>query len=404
MDRKIPMSGSMQALVTKFKQVSTDYYLMLIAMFLMKTGQFMLLPFLAIFLIKTAHISPSEIGLVIGSGAFVYGAFSLAAGVLTDRLGVKKVLITALLLGSISLFFFFSIRNVAWYIAMNVLTGISRSLFNVGGKSYGVEGLSFEMRRFCFSLRSMATNSGASVGPLFGAYFAIHSNLLVFPVIGMLYLALGVLCLLILKNCVKDMDKKPVTVGEAMGVLRKDTLLQLLMLITFVYWLTYSQFDSTLPQYLALSLHNGVHIYTAMFVVSAVGCAGLQVITTHLTRNCSEGALSYSGMVLFAIAYVLIALFLQVPALIIASVFLVFAEIIVIPVNDLLTAKIAPENRIGTYYGAISLATVGMGIGPMLGGYIYQHLGVKAVFLSCAVLCLMTIVLYKKLIDLIMAA
>jgi MFS family permease len=404
MDRKIPMSGSMQALASKFKQVSKDYYLMLIAMFLMKTGQFMLLPFLAIFLIKTTHISPSEIGVVIGFGAFVYGAFSLAAGVLTDRLGVKKVLIGALILGGISLFFFFSVHSVVWYISMNVLTGISRSLFNVGGKSYGVAELSFEMRRFCFSLRSMATNSGASVGPLFGAYFAIHSRLGVFPVIGALYLALGFICILILKDCVKDVDKKPVTASEAMRVLRKDGLLQLLMLITFIYWLTYSQFDSTLPQYLALSLPNGVHVYTAMFVVCAVGCAGLQVITTHMVRNCSEASLSYSGMVLFANAYVLIALFLQVPALIIASVALVFAEIIVIPVNDLLTAKIAPENRIGTYYGAISLATVGMGIGPMLGGYVYQHVGVKAVFLSCAVLCLMCMALYKKLINLVMPA
>ena len=68
---------------------------------------------------------------------------------------------------------------------------------------------------------------------------------------------------------------------------------------------------------------------------------------------------------------------------------------IIFPLNDLFISKIAPVHRMGTYYGIITIAAIGMG-GPILGGLIYQHLGALGLILFFSGIALVCIVLYMR--------
>lgn len=383
----------------EIRQIQKDHWLMLVTLFLMKAGQFMSLPFLAIYLVKNLSSSPSIISFVIGVGGFTYGVSGLVAGMLVDRIGIKKSLILALLLGGGALFSFFSIHNVTWYILMSILIGIGRAVFNVGSKAYGVTKTTHEQRRFTFRLRSMCTDSAAALGPLLGAYFATHNYFMVFKIIGIIYGILALISLFMLENTLHHTTMKPISFLDALGVLYQDRKLQLLLIITCLYWMIWTQLESTLPQYLTMSLRNGVHIYAWMLIINAIGCASLQLFIAHLTRNFKDRVMCFWGMMFFATSYLIIAFSLSIPFLFIACIGAILSQVIIFPLNDLFISKIAPVHRMGTYYGIITIAAIGMGVGPILGGLIYQHLGARINFIFFSGIALVCIVLYRKLFN-----
>jgi len=375
-----------------FREIKKDYYLMAISVFLMKTGQFMSLPFLAIYLYK--YLSPANIGLVIGLGALVYGFFGVAAGLIADKMGIKKSLILALIISGIALLLFFKISALWWYLFMSVVFGIGRSIFNVSSKAYGAS-YGAPIRRLCFSLRNMMVDAAAAIGPLLGAGFAIKKSAGIFAIIGILYFTLALISTITLKEA--NTIRKPAPFSHSIFILLKDHNLQLLMFIFFVYWIAFSQIDSILPLYLADQLKNGIHLYTLFLVIEAVGCVSLQLLFTYVTRNISDYPLAIFGMIFFAVAYAIIGLYLNTSMLIIAAIFTVFAQIIILPLNDLLTSKLAHPDKMATYYGAITLSAAGMGVGPMLGGFIYQHFNATTLFLVMTAGCCLTIPVYYLL-------
>ena len=384
------------------KEVSPDYRVMLLMLFLMKAGQFMVLPFLAIFLAAQGKFSPTAIGFIVGSGPFVYAVAGLFAGVFSDRFSPKTTMIVAQFSGGISIFFFFSFHGFAWYFLANVMTGLSRVFFDIGSKAYKVSGLSLHERRIRFSFRYMIINSAAAVGPAGGAYFAAIHSYNSFKIIGLLYVLLAIVAIFVLHKSdhelLRRQNKAPASLFDSWNLLLRNRQLQMLSLIAFVFWMAYSQIDSTLPQYLHAKLSNGVHVYSWMLVTNAVGCALVPLFLLRGLKNMAMPRQGILGMGLFAASFVLISFVLQTYALLGAMLILVFAESIIMPLNDLIMSSISPAHQVGKYYGAMSFSSIGMGLGPMLGGLLYQHFGLPLVFCLCAILCLLTVLIYQKLL------
>jgi MFS family permease len=387
----------------EFQHVTRDYQLMLLTLFFMRAGQFMLLPFLAIYLSHYSNASPLIIGITVGIGPLIYGAAGVNAGIFVDRFGAKNVMVGSLFISAITVFSFFYAHSISWCFLLNALTGATRAFFDISTKSYGIANLTLDQRRISFSLRFMVVNSAAAIGPVMGAFFAANNSLFSFQIIGVLYFFLSIFSLFKLRGKIKsqatDVIKKSITFNLSKEIFLKDSALRILVLINFMIFAVFSQIDSTLPQYLHSELKNGVRIYALLLIVNASICVALQLIVSKLTKDIYEYTVSCIGMISFAISYFLIGLFLQEAALILAMVILTLSEITIMPLNDLLLARIAPVDRIGTYYGIAGVAMLGLGVGPMIGGFIYQYFSAKALFLLCGCVCLMTLFLYKKLFN-----
>lgn len=390
----------MSKVFQELRDVSPDYRIMLIMLLLMKAGQFMVLPFLAIFLATQSGFSPSSIGFVVGSGPFVYAFAGLFAGVCSDRFSPKRTMIAAQIVGGISIFFFFSFHSFAWYLFANVMTGLSRAFFDIGSKAYKVFGLSLHERRIRFSLRYMIINSAAAMGPAAGAYFAAIHSYVSFKIIGVLYLLLSVVAALLLCKPDHELLKKQSVVEahlfDSLSLLLKHRKLQWLSLIGLIFWMAYTQIDSTLPLHLHATLANGVKIYSLMLIINALGCAVVPLFLVHMMKNMAMQRQGMLGMLLFAISYIIMSFVSQPYAFLGAMIILVFSESIIMPLNDLILSSLAPSHQAGMYYGAMSFASLGMGLGPMLGGFFYEHFGFPLVLCACAAFCLLTMVIYKQ--------
>lgn len=384
----------------QWQNVSFDRRMLLLLLFLMRVGQFSLLPFLAIYMVKHFSVSAAKIGLVVGAGPFAYGICAILAGIVVDRVGVKPAAVIAALLAAVNVYFFFYQDAVYWLFLMNAVTGATRSLFDVATKSYGGE-MTLAERKFNFSLRYIVINSAAAIGPVLGAYFAEHDTLIAFKIIGVMYLMLAVIGGAVLQNTNKlDAAHSRPTVLETFAIIGRDHALQVLLLLTFLTWCFFSQIDSTIPQYLYKQLPHGVALYSVLLIINALGCVFLQMLVARIIRNYNDSSMSALAMVMFAVTYVIMAWFLSNTAWIIAIILFTLAEIILMPLNDVLLAKMAPPKLIGTYYGAVSTGIIGLGIGPIIGGVVYEYYGAKVLFVLCALLALLCISLYKLLLNL----
>ena len=70
------------------------------------------------------------------------------------------------------------------------------------------------------------------------------------------------------------------------------------------------------------------------------------------------------------------------------------ASVLVVPIAMALAADIAPPQKLGLYMGTLNMAVMlGLGIGPVLGGTIRDHLGMNAAFYAMGLLAFMTCLL-----------
>lgn len=381
-----------------FRKLGNDYHVVIGSFFFMKIGQFMLLPFLAIYLSHFPGATPSKIGFVIGSSLIIYAFFSPVSGWLIDQFGSKKMIVTALILSSITLYFFFTFKTFLFCSLMNILTGITRNIFDLCTRTYKKSSFTLETQKFAFSYRYAFNNTAAAVGPLLGSYFATHNFLGSFKLISILYAVLALINYFCLhpEKIINDHLQNRNTFLTSFKAATNDRALFYLVLSCMLVWTAYSQLESTFPLYLQKSIVDGLKIYPWVWVVNASICAGFQLIISHITRNADEMLICWLGLILYSIGFLILAFSTAPFILLIAIAFISFGEILNMPMNDLLTARIAPADKIGIYYGCLIFGMLGIGIGPIIGGFIYQHFGIKTLYISFAFLVLAVGFLYKK--------
>ena len=386
-------------MLAQFKLLPRDNYLMIVGVFFMKAGQFMVMPFLAIYLQHFPHATPTKIGIAIGLGPLVYGFFSPLGGWLVDRFGCRRMTVLAQIASAFNIYFFFALEN--WYFCffMSAILGLTRCIFDISSRTYRLHGQSLCLRRFSFSLRFTAINSAAGIGPIVGAIFASHHSLLIFKIIGVWYLILSGLSAYFLQT---DTSSKANTSSSTVDsktlwhTLTRDRTLSFLILAVLLFWVAFSQIDSTLPQYLQTLLPNSLKLYAILLMTNALMCASLQMILSHYVRNLPIHWLNRLGVALFFLSFVTLSMASVGSAFIFAIVLMTLAELLLAPIQDFLVSVIAPPQHLGAYYGAMGISVLGIGIGPMVGGMIYQHSSGSILFLSCATLILLIAYCYHQ--------
>jgi MFS family permease len=99
------------------------------------------------------------------------------------------------------------------------------------------------------------------------------------------------------------------------------------------------------------------------------------------------------GLFLYAAVSVLYVMSSRVDSLILVRLLHGFTSVLVVPVALALAADIAPQQRLGLYMGTLNMAVMlGLGIGPVLGGFIRDFFGMPVAFYTMGGLGLFTLI------------
>lgn len=371
--------------------------LLLIGTVLSRGSAFMTLPFLSIFLSKHMEVSPLMIGLTVGTSPLMGTVGGFVGGSLSDRFGRKPIMLISVF-GLAFVYYGFTVANgQVWFILLNAVNGLCGSFFEPSSQAMMADFTEKNQRMKVYSLRYTAINIGASVGPLIGAYLANTSARLSFLITGSTYFLYGIVLLWLMKKLVNSEDhlnKKIVSFSDAFKIVKTDKALRYLVFGIILSNIGYVQMDSTFPQFLAKNLENGVVIFSVILTMNAGMVVCLQMTLSHFAEKFSPMQVMVVGAIFISAGLLGFSIVTGWVPAIISMVLFTMGEVFIFPSNNMMIDALAPEQLRGTYFGAGQFRKIGNFLGPIIGGYLMEHLTGQIMFWIIAIVSLSSILFF----------
>jgi MFS family permease len=353
-------------------------------------GLFLILPVFALQARDMTGATPILIGLAIGAYGFTQALLQIPFGMLSDRVGRKPVIFGGLLLFAVGSVVAALADDIGGVIAGRVLQGS-------GAIAAAVMALAADLTR-----EEVRTRAMAGIGISIGMAFALA--LVLGPLLGYwmgldgifwLTAALAVGGMLILLLVVPTperssihRDAEPVA-SQLGGVLADRELVRLDLGVLTLHMMMTSLFlvvPLSLDSYgLGAAHHWWIYLPVLVLSMAAMVPFIIQAEGKGRMKSVFLGAiltlaLALAGLYLFNFGLILLAFFL----------FMFFTAFNLLEASlPSLISKIAPAGAKGTAMGIFSTSQfAGAFFGGLVGGWVHQRFGADAVFLFCAVMAL----------------
>ncbi len=355
-------------------------------------GLFMILPVFSLYAHQLAGYTPTLMGLAIGAYGLTQAAFQIPFGLLSDRIGRKRVIIGGLLI--------FAAGSVIAAISDSIYGVIAgRALQGTGAIAAAIMALLADVTRHTVRTRAMAVLGGSVgisftlalvLGPLFNGWIGVPG---IFWMTG----ALALLAILVTRFIVPNPqeshfheDTEPVP-AQFRRVLADPQLLRLDFGIFTLHLLITANFVA-LPLLLqdTLQLPSPHHwwLYLPVLLISVVTMLPIIFFAERrgLVKPVFLGAIGLMGL-----AETGLALFGQGMLEVVMLLYLFFVGFNLMEATlPSLVSRMAPPHSKGTAMGVYSSSQfLGAFVGGAVGGWLLGHYQVAGVFSGCAVMTLL---------------
>lgn len=227
-----------------FKNISKTTLLVGLIAFLTRTGFFMSLPFLAIYLTRDHLFTEGQIGFVLGASPLLYSLTSLVNGVFIERFTKKTILVFSLVISGVCyLGISFSSHHYGLLFLLMCGLGWIRSVADIAATTLLIQQTDEENLRSAYNLRFIAINAGAIVGPLIGAALSYQKSLMIFIVSGLIHFVLAI-SLVFMNVADPHRSEERSYFFANIKILFADSTLLILTLINFLIWTIYTRSES----------------------------------------------------------------------------------------------------------------------------------------------------------------
>lgn len=351
--------------------------------FLRMFGLFLILPVFALYAETLPDATPTLIGVALGTYGLTQAVFQVPFGMLSDRIGRKKVIVAGLLIFSLGSI----IAGAAGTIRMII---IGRALQGTGAIASAIMALAADLTRSNQRSKAMAL-IGISIGGAFALSFIIGPILnpligvpgLFYIGAGLAVIAIAVLIMLVPSAGLPITSDRSQNIRASLAAVTADRKLLLLYASIFtLHMLLMANFvvvPLTLRDAAGIDAAHHWHIYLPVLVMSAVLMFPCLIAGEKFRR--------VNQMLAAAIVLMLMAQYgfmhwhrtaLQI-GLVMLFFFLSF-NYLEATLPSLISKSAPPEHK-GTALGIFSTCQfIGIFTGGVVGGYLYDHTGINSVF------------------------
>lgn len=345
------------------------------------------MPFLAMHLAAERGVPLLQIGgMWLAVGLCSAGA-SWVAGVATDRVGRRPLLLGAMMLRSLNLFLIgYAIHVRAPFpaiVALAMVNAASRAFYDPIAHAVVAALAPPEQRVAAFSLHRVGSSIGWALGPIAAALGAR------LPYATLFYLA-APLTLLAAVPAAFIPETRPASPGprrrlaDMTPFLRHGGFVRFL-LATFAFYLLQTQLYHMLPIHAAKNLGLERAQVGTLFAINGVLVVLLQLPAIRLIRAGGTSGTLVAGAITYLLGYAGVAFAPSYLPLLACVALLTLAEIVSVPAQQTATANMAPPHAVGVYAGFSGVAQgAGQTVGPVLGTVLSTALSAQAMWLIMA--------------------
>jgi DHA1 family multidrug resistance protein-like MFS transporter len=336
--------------------------------FLMWGGFFLVIPLITVHFVEGLGWAAASVGIVLGVRQLTQQGLTVFGGAWADRIGPKPLILAVCLIRTLGFGWMGFAESFGVLLAASVLAGIGGGLFDAP-KSAAITAVTRpEHRGRMFSLVSMAGNLGMVVGPLLGAWLSGVGFRTAALWAGSVYLVAFAVLALTLPRIIPPARVAGASSLDGLRIAVQDRVFRRFTLVLCGYFLLSTQLN------VAVTLKA-----VALAGPAATGplyglSAGLAVLLQYpllrlVERHIPTRPALVTAVILVAAALGLMGFAATFPQLLACVVLYSLGTMLVYPTQQTLTARLAPEGRVGSYFGfsAISLG-VGGALGNFLGG------------------------------------
>ncbi|KYD25624.1 MDR family MFS transporter [Geobacillus icigianus] len=347
------------------KPLSFSVRLLLISAFLMNTGSFMIVPFLAVYLSKDLHFNAWQVGTVLTVSLVMSRVFPFIAGVIGDRTSHMLTLILGIVLRGCGYLGF------AMFSGFGLLT-ISSAFIGLGGALYDPSVLSIfssqpeELRKRTFTYLNQFLNAGAILGPLIGGVLILWNPSFPFCLAGSLFIIIA-LMIFSLRSRYPSSTKSKNILQNIQEVLKHKQFI-LFTLVMVLFWMMFSQLTVSIPIY-AFDISKSEQWVSYIFTVN--GVTGILAMFALRKKFMMQAPLSMirKGLLLMSIAFCLLPAVPSIVWLMVCILIFTIGETFILPASDMAIADYSNGKSPGSYFGFFDFSWA-------LGGAIGNYLGV----------------------------
>lgn len=352
-------------LLARLVLLPTTVHLLLISQLVFNVGFYLVVPFLATFMAESLAAGGAMIGLVLGLRTFSQQGLFFLGGALSDRLGIRPVLLTGIVIRVVGFLVAGFSQSTLQLMLGVVLIGFAAALFSPAAES-GIAAAGAKSQRAglatraeLFALDTFFSRTGALLGPVLGALLIGVG----FPVTCLV--AAGIFAALFLAHLLFFPDLRagsPTPLLTGWGRVLRNRVFLLFALAYSSYLVAYNQQYLSLPVELTRAVGDQDQL-GAMFVYSGVLVLALQLPLARLAGRLPRFGSLGLGFALVALAFLVLALNAPVapdpgPAALVPAVLMLtlmhVGQMIAVPIARDLVGSLAGEQSLGAYFGVLN--------------------------------------------------
>jgi MFS family permease len=376
-----------------FRRLFADYHrqfwLMFAGMFISTVGASMIWPFMMIYVSGKLNLPLSQITILLTLNAVVSMAASLSFGPLIDRFGRKWFMVLSLILNGVNWYLFGLANSFLGFALLMTFGGLVNPLYRVAGDAMLADLIPPTKRADAYALIRLSNNVGISIGPAVGGFIAATSYTLSFyfaasgmAIYGLLLAFFAIETIPLKVNHPLSPQENKESLGGYGKILRDWPFISFTAAFTLIQvcatliWVLLGVYAKT--NYNILENQFGfIPMTNALLVVS------MQIIFTSVTKRFPSLPIIALGGFLYAVGVGSVALGTGFWSFWLSMVIITIGEMILVPTSSTYVANMAPADMRGRYMSIYGITWgIASGIGPIIGGYLNDSIGPKAIWLG----------------------
>jgi len=343
-------------------------------------GFSLVMPFMALYLVRERGASGTTFGLIYLLSGLVAAAGQAVAGELTDRIGRRRVMIGGLALRFVQMaclgLAVIHHAPIALVGALVIGAGLLRAIFEPPASAAIAELATPAQRPAAFALQRVGVNFGWAFGPALGGALATWS----FG--GTFFLAapatlLAILAILPIPDGRRAprAPREPLSLRSLAAALRENRPFAIYLVLVLCGSLLTVQLFSTLTVFASTELHLPESDVGLLYTVNGVLVVLLQAPAVAIAGAWGMRRTLVIGALLYAAAYLLFGAADGFVGLAVGMSILTAGEVLFAPALTDLAATLGNPERMGRAFGLFGFVqSLGLSLGPLLGGAVYDGL------------------------------
>ena len=359
-----------------FHEFPRPFWTLAVVTFIDRLGGYLLFPFFALYLTRRFGVGMTQVGLLFALFSISSFAGTAIGGALTDRLGRKKILIFSLLSTSLSSLIMGFVNSLQAFFVVALMVGVFTDTGGPAHQAMVADLLPERKRAQGYGIIRVAFNLSAAIGPAIGGFLATRSYLSLFIADAVISLITAIIVLLTLPET--RPQSEPGAAQESLtGTFRgyaevfRDTHFMMFLGACILMGLVYMNMNTTLGVYLRDFHAVPESGYGLILSLNAVMVVFLQFPITRRIEAYPPMLMMALGSALYAIGFAMYGFVSVYSMFMLAMVIITIGEMLVAPVAQALTARLAPEDMRGRYMAVFGFSFgIPYAIGPILAGRI----------------------------------